>query len=229
MSRHGGGAGPEPARAAVVPRRALARDPVAVGPWLLNKVLARLDGSGATLRAGRVVEVEAYRGEDDPASHAFRGRTARNATMFGPAGGLYVYFTYGMHWCANVVCWPEGRAGAVLLRALAPLDGLAAMRSDRPAARRDRDLASGPARLCQAMGITGADDGTDLTAGTGLVLLDDGTPPPAAPARSARVGIRLGTDRAWRWWVPGDPHCSPGRPAGPEAGGAPVGTPHRSV
>ena len=197
-----------------VARERLAGDPVEVAPWLLNKVLVRRDSSGRTVRSGRIVEVEAYRAADDPASHAHRGRTARNASMFGPPGGLYVYFTYGLHWCANVVCWPDGEAGAVLLRAMAPLTGLPAMRRDRPTARRDRDLASGPARLCQAMGITGSEDGSDLVKGASLALVDDGTAPPGAPERSTRVGISSATDRMWRWWVPGDLHRSPGRPVG---------------
>ncbi len=197
-----------------VARERLAGDPVEVAPWLLNKVLVRRDSSGRTVRSGRIVEVEAYRGADDPASHAHRGRTARNATMFGPPGGLYVYFTYGMHWCANVVCWPDGEAGAVLLRAMAPLAGLPAMRQDRPTARRDRDLARGPARLCQAMDITGSEDGSDLVEGVPLALVDDGTAPPSDPERSTRVGISSATDRMWRWWVPGDLHRSQGRPVG---------------
>ncbi len=132
--------------------------------------------------AARIVEVEAYCGADDAGSHAFRGRTQRNATMFGPAGHLYVYFTYGMHWCANVVAGEPGVAAAVLLRAAAPLEGLETMRERRPAARRDRDLCSGPAKLCQAFGITGAHDGVDLLHGE-VLLLDDGTPPPDALAR----------------------------------------------
>jgi DNA-3-methyladenine glycosylase len=187
-----------------VDRRLLAGDPVEVAPMLLNKVLER-EG-----RSARIVEVEAYRGEADPASHAYRGKTRRNAVMYGPAGHLYVYFTYGMHWCANVVCEGEGKAGAVLLRAGAPLSGVEAMWAARPAARREQDLCSGPAKLCQALGITGADDGADLVAGP-VRLLDDGTPPPRRPARGVRVGISVAADRRWRWWVRGDPHVSPGR------------------
>jgi DNA-3-methyladenine glycosylase len=182
-------------------------DPVAVAPRLLNKVLVR-DG-----RAGRIVEVEAYHGANDPASHAYRGRTPRTAVMFGPAGFLYVYFTYGMHWCANVVCGPDGEAAAVLIRALAPTDGLAAMRKARPAARHDRDLCNGPAKLCQALGITGSDNGADLLTdgGSGPVmvrLLDDGTPPPRRPGRGTRIGIKEATEKRWRFWVPGDPSVS---------------------
>ena len=202
---------PERARGAGPPggRRARGR------PGLLNKVLVRGE------RVGRIVEVEAYRGEDDPASHAFRGRTARNATMFGPAGLLYVYFTYGMHWCANVVCGPEGQGRAVLLRARRPWPASTAMRAARPAARRDVDLANGPAKLCQAFGITGADDGTDLLAarrarperhrrpGPGaLHLAEDGVEPPSAPGVGPRDRDRSAVERPWRWWIPGDPHVS---------------------
>jgi len=177
-----------------------------VAPRLLNKVLV---GAG---RALRIVEVEAYAGADDPASHAFRGRTARNATMFGPPGLLYVYFTYGMHWCANAVCGDEGEGVAVLLRAGAPMWGLDAMWAARPAARRERDLANGPAKLCQALGVDGGDDGTDLTrSGSTLTIVDDGTPPPRRPGRGPRVGISVAVDRPWRWYVPGDPHVSRAR------------------
>jgi DNA-3-methyladenine glycosylase len=195
-----------------VKRADFERDPLVVAPWLLNKVLVRGE------RAGRIVEVEAYKGERDAASHAYRGLTPRTAVMFGPPGYLYVYFTYGMHWCANVVCETDGVAGAVLIRALAPLQGIAAMQADRPAARRPRDLCNGPAKLCQALGISGADNGADLFASSrratsggsgGLVrLLDDGLPPPARPARGPRIGIRVATEQRWRFWVRGEPNVS---------------------
>ena len=182
-----------------------AGDAVEVAPRLLNKVLVR----GPL--AGRVVEVEAYRGQEDPASHAFRGRSKRNATMFEGPGRLYVYFTYGMHWCANVVCRPAGTAQAVLLRAVAPMAGVEAMWAARPRARRELDLANGPAKLCQAFAVTGADDGADLVLGDrSLVLVDDGTPPPARPGVSGRVGITVGDKEPWRFFVPGDRHVSRG-------------------
>jgi DNA-3-methyladenine glycosylase len=188
----------------VLPRRFYTGGSVEVAPQLLNKLLVRDDG-----RAGRIVEVEAYRGSVDPASHAFRGPTRRNAVMFGPPGRLYVYFTYGMHFCANVVCRPEGTAEAVLLRALAPVSGLDAMRAARPRARTDVALASGPAKLCQAMGIARPEDGADLVSGDGgLRLVDDGVAPPTLPAHSGRVGIRHATELPWRWWVPGDRNVS---------------------
>ena len=135
-----------------------------------------------------------------------------------------MYFTYGMHWCANVVCGPEGEAAAVLIRALEPTAGLDQMRAARPAARQERDLCNGPAKLCQALGITGADNGSDLLvagagAGTGsgagkgpgpgaVRLLDDGTPPPRRPGRGTRVGIKEATEKRWRFWVPGNPSVS---------------------
>ena len=182
-----------------LPRRFFAVDSRELAPLLLNKVLVRGE------RAGRIVEVEAYAGEADPASHAFRGRTARNATMFGPPGHLYVYFTYGMHYCANVVCGPDGEASAVLLRGLTPLTGLDAMRAARgPAARVDRDLCNGPGKLCQALGLDRAFDGADLVTGDrGVGLVDDGTAPPARPGLSGRVGISVATDVPWRFYVPG--------------------------
>jgi DNA-3-methyladenine glycosylase len=179
------------------------RDPVVVAPELLNKVLVGPNGSG------RIVEVEAYRGGADPASHAFRGPTPRSSIMFGPAGRLYVYFSYGMHWCANVVCAADGTAGAVLLRALAPLTGLDAMWAARPAARRPRDLCSGPAKLCAALGITGDHNGVDLFDPASPVrLVDDGTPPPDAPVVATRIGIAADRTEPWRWYVAGDPNVS---------------------
>jgi DNA-3-methyladenine glycosylase len=192
-----------------VERSDLLGDPVVIAPRLLNKVLSR----GG--RSGRIVEVEAYKGASDPASHAYGGLTPRTEVMFGSAGFLYVYFTYGMHWCANVVCGPAGVAGAVLIRALAPLTGLDEMRSVRPAARLDRDLCNGPAKLCQALGITGLESGADLFAParrrgapTAVRLVDDGTQPPRRPGRGPRIGISVAVDKPWRFWVPGDPCVS---------------------
>ena len=189
-----------------------------VAPELLNKVLV------AGGRSGRIVEVEAYAGGEDPGSHAFRGRTPRNATMFGPPGLLYVYRSYGIHWCANAVCGDEGVGVAVLLRAVAPLTGVDEMRAVRPGIGRDRDLCSGPGRLCQALGLTGAHDGADLvTADRGVYVADDGTPPPAAPANTRRVGLTKGAEHPWRWYVPGDPNVSRGRPSAPAGAVRPPG------
>lgn len=161
-------------------------------------------------QCGRIVEVEAYCGAEDPASHAYRGQTPRNATMFGPAGHLYVYFTYGMHYCCNVVCWPEGHAGAVLVRALEPVAGLERMRERRArAGMGDHHLASGPAKLCQALGIDRSVDGVDLLDPVGAVrLVDDGVRPPDHPGQGPRIGIRAGAEHPWRWWVEGNRNVS---------------------
>ncbi|HUZ09593.1 MAG TPA: DNA-3-methyladenine glycosylase [Acidimicrobiales bacterium] len=197
----------------------LAGGAVDLAPWLLGKILAH--GS----RAGRIVEVEAYGGAFDPASHAYRGRTARNQTMFEQAGHLYVYFTYGMHWCANVVAGPEGVGEAVLIRALSPIRGLAEMRGLRLAAGSDRDLCNGPAKLCQALGVTGSLDGADLITGDRVIrLVDDGTSPPHRPGNGPRVGITKAVDRPWRWWVADDRNVSGrgsrlGSPVGEAFGG----------
>jgi DNA-3-methyladenine glycosylase len=196
--------------APVVARAFYRRDPRAVAPELLNKVLVH----GG--RAGRIVEAEAYCGAEDPGAHSYRGMTPRNRVRFGPPGQLYVYFTYGMHWCANAVCGQEGVGVAVLLRALAPLAGLDEMRAVRPAARRDRDLCSGPAKLCQALGLDRSFDGADLVAGDrGVTILDDGTPPPDQPGQGLRIGLSAGAEHPWRWWVRGDPNVSRGEPRSP--------------
>lgn len=188
------------------------RSATKLAPLLLNKLLIRSDG-----RAGRIIEVEAYAGEQDPASHAYRGRTTRNTTMFGPAGHLYVYFSYGVHWCANVVGGTEGTAQAVLLRALEPVGGLEAMRAARWRSQRrqvDRDLCRGPGRLCQAMGIDRALDGTDLLDASGpLWLADDGTRHPAKPLVTRRIGISAAQERLWRFALSGHPGVS-----GPSSG-----------
>jgi DNA-3-methyladenine glycosylase len=193
------------ARARRLPRSFYRRDPREVAPELLNKVLRNLaDG-----RSGRIVEAEAYCGAIDPGAHSFRGETPRTRTMFGKPGLLYVYFTYGMHWCCNPVCGEAGEGVAVLLRALAPVDGLERMRRARPGCRRDRDLCRGPARLCQAMGIGGAHDGVDLVARDGgFTIVDDGVPPPDDPVVATRVGLTRGAESPWRWYVRGDPHVS---------------------
>lgn len=192
-------------------KRVSRRAPDLSGPVL--DVAPRL--LGAVLRHGavavRLTEVEAYDGANDPGSHAFRGRTRRNAVMFGPPGHLYCYFTYGMHVCCNVVCGAEGDPSAVLLRAGEVIEGLDVARERRPGSS-DRDLARGPARLCNALGIELGDDGTDLTAGP--ITLRSGTPP-ADVSTGPRVGLRGAPDRPWRFWITGDPTVSTYRPAAP--------------
>jgi DNA-3-methyladenine glycosylase len=190
-----------------VDRAVLARDPREVAPELLGKVLAHDTPEGR--RSGRIVEVEAYCGPIDPGAHTYRGRTSRNATMFGPAGLLYVYFTYGMHWCVNVVCGDEDEGVAVLIRALAPIEGVEAMRRARgPAARRERDLCSGPAKLSQALGLHGEHDGVNLLGDSAVGLWNDGTPPPPSPVQATRIGLSAGADHPWRWYVADDPNVS---------------------
>lgn len=199
-------------RGRTLPRSFYARDSLDLAPELLNKVLVYDDPSAGRL-AVRLVEVEAYRGADDPGSHAYRGPTPRNTTMFGPPGHLYVYFSYGAHWCVNVVCGAPGVASAVLLRGAAPLEGLDVMRTRRTRARRDTDLCSGPGKLAQALGLDRSFDGADLVRGP-LRLFDDGVAPPRVPAVSPRVGLSegKGEDHLWRFAVPGDPNVSRPRP-----------------
>jgi DNA-3-methyladenine glycosylase len=176
---------------------------------LLGRLLVHRAPEGTS--AVRLVETEAYDGAGlDPASHAHRGPTPRNTVMFGPPGHLYLYFTYGMHWCANVVCAPEGVAQAVLLRAGEPVYGEELLRARRPASR-PRDLARGPARLCQALGLAGWANGASLA--DGPVLLTAGWPVPDDQVGwTGRVGIAAATDRPWRALVTGHPSVSAGRP-----------------
>lgn len=190
---------------------------------MLNKLLVAKDG-----RIGRIIEVEAYGGPPgqelgdarlvDPAAHSYCGPTARNASMFGPPGHLYVYFSYGVHWCANVVTSPAGVATAVLLRALEPLAGVELMRSARWRDQKlqvDRDLCRGPGRLTQAMGVDRSCDGVDLCSATSpFFLASDGTAPPPRPSVSPRIGISAAKDVPWRFWVPGHPMVSGPRRAG---------------
>lgn len=190
----------------LLPRSFYERPPEVVAPELLNKVVV------VGRRAARIVEVEAYRGTDDPASHAFGGPTPRAAIMFGPSGRLYVYRSYGMHWCANVVAHAPGVAGAVLLRAAEPIAGLGGIRAARPAANRDRDLLAGPGRLCAGLGIELADLGLDVAASRSRVrVVDDGTEPPRHAERGPRVGISRAVDDLLRFSVPGNPHRSRSR------------------
>ncbi|MDO3704273.1 DNA-3-methyladenine glycosylase [Micromonospora sp. C28SCA-DRY-2] len=167
----------------------------------------RLTAGGVTVR---ITEVEAYAGTaGDPASHAHRGRTPRNAVMFGPAGHAYVYFTYGMHWCMNVVTGPAGEAAAVLLRAGEVVDGLDVARARRPAVRRDVDLARGPARLCAALGIDRSAYGSHLLGDGPVRLRPADAPVPAdAVAAGPRVGVTGAHDLPWRFWIAGDPTVS---------------------
>ena len=205
-------------------RRALLAGPSwEVAPLLLNKLLVAGDG-----RTGRIVEVEAYGGATDPASHAYRGPTARNATMFGPPGHLYVYFSYGVHWCANVVTGPSGpgSASAVLLRSLEPVSGLELMRAARWRSQKrqvDRDLCRGPGRLAQAMGIDRSADGMDLcSSGSPFMLADDGTEPPPVPAVSSRIGISAAQERPWRFHLPGHAGVSGAGRTSMDDGGRPT-------
>jgi DNA-3-methyladenine glycosylase len=191
------------------PLRALEGPVLDVAPRLLGAVLRHADDTGTV--AVRISEVEAYGGEGDPGSHAYRGRTARNAVMFGPPGRLYVYFTYGMHHCCNVVVGAEGSASAVLLRAGAVVEGEALARRRRRGAP-ERDLARGPARLCVALGIDRRHDGTDLSRGALRLHLDDPVPP-GRVRTGPRVGLRGAPDVPWRFWIDGDRTVSPYRPA----------------
>jgi len=194
--------------AAVTPlaREFFDRPVLDVAPNLLGCVLSHGDV------AVRLTEVEAYDGANDPGSHAFRGRTPRNAVMFGEPGHVYVYFTYGMHWCANLVCGPPGVASAVLLRAGEVVCGVKLARTRRTAARSDRDLARGPARLAQALGLTGEQNGADAC-GNGPLSISAPTHEPSGVRSGPRVGVANGATRPWRFWLDAEPSVSPYRPA----------------
>ena len=197
----------------LLPRAFFDRPSTDVAPDLIGCVFWSDSPEGRV--AVKLVEVEAYEGEADPASHAFRGRTPRNAVMYGPAGHAYVYFTYGMHFCVNLVCQPAGEASAVLLRAGQVVEGAELAAARRPAGRasasaRERDLARGPGRLCQALGIDRAWDGTDVcTPGSRLGI---GPPDPADGelriSRGPRIGITRAADWPLRFWLTGDRHVS---------------------
>jgi DNA-3-methyladenine glycosylase len=213
-----------------LPREFFARPSLAVAPDLLGCVIAHETAEGVV--AVMLTEVEAYEGESDPASHAYRGLTARNAVMFGPPGHVYVYFTYGMHFCMNLVCQAERGASAVLLRAGRVIEGapLARARRSRRAPRtppREVDLARGPARLCEALGVDRAHDGADAcdpasplrafageTGIAGARIAADGI------GRGPRVGVSRAADVPWRFWIAGEPTVSPYRAYAPRRAGA---------
>jgi DNA-3-methyladenine glycosylase len=203
----------------VLPREFFARGALEVAPTLLGCVIEHETADG--LVAVMLTEVESYDGKNDPASHAYRGRTARNAVMFGPPGHAYVYFTYGMHFCVNLVCQPEGTASAVLLRAGRVIEGEELAAARRPiSGPGGRDLARGPARLCQALAITRAQDGADVCdpASPLRVRWPDGrhgrsgVEPALAISQGPRVGISAAADWPWRFWLTGDPTVSVYRP-----------------
>jgi DNA-3-methyladenine glycosylase len=216
---------------ALLPREFFAGPSLQVAPRVLGCVLEHQTAEG--LVAVELTEVEAYEGSVDPASHSYRGRTARNGVMFGPPGHAYVYFTYGMHFCVNLVCGPEGTATAVLLRAGRIIEGasLAAARrlAGRPAARAvaDRDLARGPARLCQALAIDRAQDGADVCDPASPVRVRPGPSlvMPGQISQGPRVGVSSAADWPWRFWLTGDPTVSAYRPHVPRTRPKPVSPP----
>jgi DNA-3-methyladenine glycosylase len=198
-----------------LPRPFFARPATVVAPELLGRVVVRILRDGTRL-AARLVEVEAYE-QGDPASHSYRGRpTPRTEVMFGPPGRMYVYFTYGRHFCSNVVTGSDGHGSAVLLRAAEPLEGLEVMASHRGVDGLQL-LCSGPARLTQALAIARADDGTDLVRDDSLFLLSGEPLLGRAIARSTRVGVSVGIERHWRYFERGSTFVSPGRPSVPAA------------
>ena len=194
-----------------LPRRFYLRSTLRVARELLGKYLVHQNGKQKIV--GRIVETEAYLGERDPASHAFRGMTPRNEVMFRNGGHFYVYFTYGMHFCANVVTEREGRARAVLLRAVEPVEGTEFMRKKRGVAgRNDVDLTNGPAKLCQAYGIARRHNGTDLCGKEIWVAKDERSGPAKSVGVSTRIGITDGRKHRWRFYIRGNPCVSKGKP-----------------
>lgn len=190
------------------------RTSVEVAPELLGARLIRRSEQGEI--ALRITEVEAYLGVgEDPGSHSFRGKTARNAVMFGPPLHLYTYFTYGMHVCANIVCSPEGQASGVLLRAGEIVDGVELARANRGEAVPLRDLARGPARLTKAMGIPLSDGGADLVGGAYSLELPDGLVDVASSVRTGVSGPGGLAAYPWRFYIPDDPTVSPYRASVP--------------
>jgi DNA-3-methyladenine glycosylase len=196
-----------------LPRAFFDRPVLEVAPDLLGAVIEHRTTDGTV--GVRLTEVEAYDGERDPGSHAFRGRTARNAVMFGPPGHAYVYFTYGMHFCMNLVCGEAGRASAVLLRAGEVVTGVDLARSRRTTTRTDRDLARGPARLTVALGVDRGLDGADAVDAASPLRILAGAGEVACRSESGpRVGVAGdGAVHPWRFWCSGDPTVSTYRPA----------------
>ena len=181
-----------------LPRSFYLRPTLIVAKDLLGKYLVRKHHK--TILLGKIVEVEAYLGERDPASHAFHGKTKRNEVMFRKGGHLYVYFTYGMHFCANVVTGKEGVGRAVLLRAIEPVDGTEVMKILRGRNGEGVNLTNGPAKLCEAFGIKRDQNGTDLT-GNEIFLAKGEVIPKSKIGRSTRIGIRNGTEKRWRSFI----------------------------
>jgi DNA-3-methyladenine glycosylase len=224
----------ERTEAALLPRDFFNRPAQQVAPGLLGCVIESATADGIVAVA--LAEVEAYAGAADPASHAYRGPSSRNAVMFGAPGHAYVYFTYGMHFCVNLVCLPEGTASAVLLRGGAIVEGITLARQRRLAARRgvrdqsdgrggrggadgrglpDRDLARGPARLCQALGIDRALNGADACDPRSPLRIRAAAGPPGSILRGPRVGLSVAASVPWRFWLAGEPTVSAYRARAP--------------
>ncbi len=184
-----------------LPRSFYLRLTLTIAKELLGKFLCRK--AGKKLLIGKIVEVEAYLGEKDPASHAYRGKTKRNEVMFRQGGHLYVYFTYGMHFCANVVTEEKGIGHAILLRGIEPVEGIETMRRNRKFTRERKDnqnLTNGPAKLCEAFGIAREQNGTDLL-GSNIFITEGERIPKSKIGVSSRIGIRHGTEKQWRFYI----------------------------